>query len=48
MSVTKHQIGAGTHPPEKVAFAARGTAGLETDPGKAVAVLSNKTVSTDQ
>lgn len=35
-----------THLPAKVAFpASGGTAGLETGPGKAGAVLSNKTVS---
>jgi len=46
MSVTKHHIGEDTDPPEKVAFPVRGgTVGLEMDPGKYLAVLSNKTVS---
>lgn len=45
MSVTKYQTCADTDPPEKVAFPIReGTAGLEREPGKAVAKLSNETV----
>lgn len=46
MSVTNYKICADTDPPEKAAFPTReGTAGLEVEPGKAVPVLSTKTVS---
>lgn len=46
LEVCRCQICADTDQTEKVAFPTRGgTAGLETEPGKAVAVLSSKTVS---